>query len=93
MAKSTLEYTRVVSEKYWRLINMPVRVNGQTYYRTAEVYRMVGISRTTLFRWLKEDILKEAKHRDRRGWRLFTEDEINRLKAEANHITALSRKG
>jgi DNA-binding transcriptional MerR regulator len=72
---------------------MPVRVNGQTYYRTAEVYRMVGISRTTLFRWLKEDILKEAKHRDRRGWRLFTEDEINRLKAEANHITALSRKG
>jgi len=72
---------------------MPVRVNGQTYYRTAEVYRMVGISRATLFRWLKEDILKEAKHRDRRGWRLFTEDEINRLKAEANHITALSRKG
>jgi DNA-binding transcriptional MerR regulator len=72
---------------------MPVRVNGQTYYRTAEVYRMVGISRTTLFRWLKEDILKEPPHRDRRGWRLFTKDEIDRLKAEANHITALSRKG
>lgn len=33
---------------------MPVRVNGQTYYRTAEVYRAVGISRTTFFRWLKE---------------------------------------
>ena len=66
---------------------MPLRVNGQTYYRTAEVYRMVGISRATLFRWLKEDILKEAKYRDRRGWRLFTEDEINRLKAEANHIS------
>ena len=66
---------------------MPVQVNGQTYYRTAEVYRMVGISRTTLFRWLKEDILREAQHRDRRGWRLFTEDEIDILKAEANRIS------
>jgi DNA-binding transcriptional MerR regulator len=66
---------------------MPVQVNGQTYYRTAEVYRMVGISRTTLFRWLKEDILREAQHRDRRGWRLFTEDEIDILKTEANRIS------
>ena len=74
-------------------MNMAVKVNGQTYYRTAEVCRMVGISRTTLFRWLKEDTFKEAQYRDRRGWRLFTEDEINRLKAEANHITAISRKG
>jgi len=66
---------------------MPVRVNSQTYYRTAEVYRMVGISRTTLFRWLKEGILREAQRRDRRGWRLFTEDEIDVLKAEANRIS------
>lgn len=65
---------------------MPVTVNGQTYYRTAEVYRTVGISRTTLFRWLKESILREAEQRDRRGWRLFTEDELNRFKAEANRV-------
>ena len=65
---------------------MPVKVNGQTYYRTAEVCRVVGISRTTLFRWLKEHIFEEAEHRDRRGWRLFTEDEVKRLKAEVNRI-------
>lgn len=65
---------------------MPVTVNGQTYHRTAEVCRMVGISRTTLFRWLKEGIFREAQHRDRRGWRLFTEGEIDKLKAEANQI-------
>ena len=65
---------------------MPVTVNGQTYHRTAEVCRIVGISRTTLFRWLKEGIVKEVKHRDRRGWRLFTKDEIDRLKMAANHI-------
>ena len=65
---------------------MPVTVNGQTYYRSAEVCRMVGISRSTLFRWLKEGIFREAEHRDRRGWRLFTEGEIDKLKAEANQI-------
>ena len=66
---------------------MPVTLNGQTYYRTAEVCRMVGISRTTIFRWLKEGIFSEPEHRDRRGWRLFTEDEVDRLKVEANRIS------
>jgi excisionase family DNA binding protein len=66
---------------------MSVTVNGQTYYRTTEVCQLVGISRTTLFRWLKEGTFNEAQYRDRRGWRLFTEDEIDRLKLEANHIS------
>lgn len=48
---------------------------------------MVGISRTTLFRWLTEGVFSEPKHRDRRGWRLFTEDEVNRIEAEANRIS------
>ncbi len=65
---------------------MPITINGQTYYRTAEVCRIVGISRTTFFRWLKESIFKEAEHRDRRGWRIFAEDELNRFKEEANRI-------
>lgn len=65
---------------------MPVTMNGQTYYRTVEVCRMIGISRTTLFRWLKEGVFEEAKYRDRRGWRVFTEDEVNMMKVEASRI-------
>ena len=65
---------------------MPVTINGQTYYRTAEVCLMVGIGKSTLFRWIKEGIMEEAEHRDRRGWRLFTESEINRVKKEVNGI-------
>ena len=38
---------------------MPVTINGQTYYRTAEVCQMVGIGKSTLFRWTKEDIMSE----------------------------------
>ena len=65
---------------------MPVTINGQTYYRTAEVCLAVGIGKSTLFRWVKEGIMKEAEYRDRKGWRLFTDDEIDRLKAEVNRI-------
>ncbi len=65
---------------------MPVTINGQTYYRTIEVCRTVGISRTTLFRWLKQGILSKSERRDRRGWRLFARDEIDRLNKEVNQI-------
>ena len=65
---------------------MAVNVNGQTYFRTADVCRLVGISRTTLFRWLNDGILNDAISRDRRGWRLFTEGEVNALKTEAERI-------
>jgi len=65
---------------------MPVIINGQTYYRTGEVCRTVGISRSTLFRWLKDGMLSKSERRDRRGWRLFTRDEIDRLNKEVNQI-------
>jgi len=65
---------------------MPVTINGQTYYRTVEVCRMVGISKSTLFRWLKQGVLSKAERRDRRGWRLFTRDEIDGLNKEVNQI-------
>ena len=65
---------------------MAVKVNGQTYFRTADVCRLVGISRTTLFRWLNEGMLSDIVSRDRRGWRLFTEGEVNTLKTEAERI-------
>ena len=65
---------------------MPILMNGQTYYRTTEVCRMVGISKSTLFRSLRQGIFSEARRRDRRGWRLFTKEEIIRLNAEVNRI-------
>jgi len=64
---------------------MTIEINGQRYYRTSEVCKETGISRATLFRWLKEGILKQSR-RDRRGWRLFTEDELKKLKAETNQV-------
>jgi len=66
---------------------MPVTLSGQKYYRTAEVCEIVGISRTTLFRWLTEGTFSEPEYRDRRGWRLFTEEEVSKMETEANRIS------
>ena len=64
---------------------MPIEINGQIYYRTSEACAKTGVSRATLFRWLKAGILQK-RYRDRRGWRLFTEDDLNKIQAEFQRI-------
>ena len=71
---------------------MPVVINGQTYYRTVEVCRMVGISRNTLFRWLKEGVFSDVEYRDWRGWRLFTAAQLETVRMKTNHVTAINRR-
>jgi len=65
---------------------MPVKLNGQTYYRTSEACRKAGISKATYFRWLSEGVIEDVAHKDRRGWRLFTEQDIERIMNEAGKI-------
>ena len=69
---------------------MPFSINDQTYYRTAEVCQMVGISRSTLFRWLKEGIVSDVEYRDWRGWRLFTSDQIETMRTKTSYITVIT---
>jgi predicted site-specific integrase-resolvase len=64
---------------------MPFEIDDYTYYRTSEVCARVGISRATLFRWLKAGIL-EKRFKDRRGWGIFTENDIEKIIAEAKTI-------
>ncbi|MFU8796193.1 MAG: MerR family transcriptional regulator [Dehalococcoidia bacterium] len=68
---------------------MPVVVNDQTYYRTAEVCRIAGISRSTLFRWLREGIVSDIAFRDWRGWRLFTTDQVEAIRMKTNYVAAM----
>jgi len=71
---------------------MPVNINGQTYYRTIEVCRMVGVSKNTLFRWLKDGVFSDIEYRDWRGWRLFTESQVESIKAKTNHVKTVTRQ-
>jgi DNA-binding transcriptional MerR regulator len=65
---------------------MTTRINGQTYFRTSEACRMVGVSRNTLYRLVRLTVFNEAERRDHRGWRLFTREDIDQLKAQVNRI-------
>ena len=65
---------------------MPISVDGKTYYTTSEALKRAGIGKSTFLRWIKAGIIGDVQHADRRGWRLFTEEDISRIKAEASRI-------
>ena len=70
---------------------MPVVIEGKTYYRTAEVCRLIGISRNTLFRWLREGKFGQQEYRDWRGWRLFTPAQLDGVKTTTSQVSRINR--
>ena len=68
---------------------MAVVINDQTYYRTTEVCRMIGISRNTLFGGYKEGIFSTSSNR---GWSLFTAAQMGTIGAKTGPVTALNRR-
>jgi excisionase family DNA binding protein len=65
---------------------MPIYVTNEKYYRTTEACKAAGISKNTFLRWVKNGLFPDVKYRDRRGWRLFSKEELALLKAEANRV-------
>lgn len=65
---------------------VPTSVDGETYYTTSEACKKGGIGKSTFLRWVKAGIIEDVSHADRRGWRLFTEQDISRIEAEATKI-------
>jgi predicted site-specific integrase-resolvase len=62
-----------------------IEIEGQINYKTLEACERTGISRPTLFRWLKLGILKKY-YKNHRGWRLYTEEDLKIIRAEARKI-------
>jgi excisionase family DNA binding protein len=65
---------------------MTIVLDGQTFYTTAEACKLAGTNRDTLLRWIREKKFNDVEYRDRNGWRLFTEDDVIRLKKRVNRI-------
>ena len=51
-------------------------------YRLSQVARIVGVAPITLKRWLLSGRVDEV-HRDRNGWRVFTDADVERIQAYA----------
>ncbi len=66
---------------------MPLTISGKKYYRTQEALALIGLPRSTFFKWLKEEKVEDVKYKDRNGWRLFTDDDIKKLKRFKETIT------
>jgi hypothetical protein len=47
---------------------------------------MAGISKNTFLRWVKEKSFVDVAQRDRHGWRLFSHEDLGRLKAVVNKV-------
>ncbi len=65
---------------------MPVKINGMEYYRTNEACLMAGITKNTFLRWVANGSFPDVPYRDRRGWRLFTEKDLEKLRTEVNRV-------
>lgn len=65
-------------------------MNDNKRYTSAEVATLVGIHKDTLLRWLRDGLIPEPT-RDRHGWRMFTENELLRIKSysEKGHTSNL----
>lgn len=72
---------------------MPVSLNGQLFYKTAEACALAGTTKSTFLRWVREGVFTDVEARDRNGWRLFTEDDIHRLQTRVHSISRILPNG
>ena len=65
---------------------MPLSLDGKRFYRISEACATAGISRMTFLRWVREGKIPDVPYRDWKGWRLFADDDLARIKAKANNF-------
>jgi hypothetical protein len=65
---------------------VPLVIEGKILYRIGEALSTVSLSRATYFRWLKQGRLRDTHFKDRNGRRVFTQDELEELKREAQRL-------
>jgi len=61
-------------------------------YSSAEVAELLGISKKTLYAWEKNGKMPFHPERDIRGWRLFSQKEVDWLKSNVISLLTVKRK-
>jgi len=62
--------------------------NGDRYpaYLMKQALEKAGISESTYYRWVRSGRAPDVKLRNRANWRIFTDQDIVRLRKEANRM-------
>jgi len=56
-------------------------LNIDKNYSTEAAASQLGISKSTLLRWIREKRVRDVR-RDRNNWRVFSDEDIQRIKAK-----------
>lgn len=63
--------------------------NGRRYpaYLMKAALERTGISESTFYRWIRSGRASDVKLRNRANWRIFTDEDIERLRAEVQRTS------
>lgn len=67
-------------------------LDGKSYFFAHEAAKSAGISKATLLRWIDQHAISDAARRDRNGWRLFSESEVEAIVRVAHRDASDGRK-
>jgi len=65
---------------------MNTKTNRRKTYTTRQAAEMIGVSKNTLLNWFKQGKIPEVS-RDYNGWRIFTDEDIARIRGYRDQIT------
>jgi len=51
----------------------------EKHYTTKQVADTAGIDKSTLLRWIRQGKVSDSRHRDGRGWRMWTQEEVEEI--------------
>ena len=78
--------------KLWPAHRRANNMKNNGFYTTQDVLNKVGITRPTLYKWLKEGKIPEVM-RDRNNFRLFTKESIEKIMIYKNMVKPPSKGG
>lgn len=83
--------TRVTGAKQWGSLPVAVEIDGARFYSAGDVAADTGVTRQTLWRWRRTGKVP-AGYRFRNGQILYTETELQQIRAYANRLEPLSQQ-
>ncbi|PIV52734.1 MAG: hypothetical protein COY53_02015 [Elusimicrobia bacterium CG_4_10_14_0_8_um_filter_37_32] len=58
-----------------------MKTKNRRFYTTAEISKMLGITKNTLFNWEQADKIPKARRDPMNNYRVYTEKDIKKLKS------------
>ena len=59
-------------------------------YTTKQVADMLSIDKSTLLRWIRQEKIPDVIHRDGRNWRVWLQEDVDRVKLYHDKIHQLT---